>query len=286
MLTDVGELIVRLDGSVLRTLPLGGPVLSIGRTPDNGLSLPHPTVSGRHAELRLTTDGVVLTDTGSLNGTFVEGVRVPAHQPLRLSAGSAFRIGPFVLSLRLNEQDQAVESVQLEAQPVEEADGRPVYAAPEPPGEASSYLDFLPLIFQDGPFLGRFLLLFESMWEPLEQRQDHLSMYVDPRTCPASVLPWLAGWFDAPTASTWPEQRTRAVVAEAMDLNRWRGTTYGLARMIELCTGAQPDIRPSDDNPAVLCIHLPASVDRRLVEDLVQRHKPAHTGYTLAFDPT
>jgi phage tail-like protein len=285
MLTDVGELVVRLDGSVLRTLPLGGPVLTIGRTPDNGLSLPHPTVSGRHAELRLTPDGVVLTDTGSLNGTFVENVRVPPHQPLRLSAGSAFRIGPFVLSLRLNEQEPSLESVRVEAPPVEQADGRAVYPPPEPPGELSSYLDFLPLIFQDGPFLGRFLLLFESIWEPLEQRQDHLSMYVDPRTCPASILPWLAGWFDAPLASTWPEPRMRAVIAEAMDLNRWRGTTYGLARMIELCTGAQPDIRCSDASPAVLCIRVPATVDRRLVEDLIQRHKPAHTGYTLEFAP-
>jgi phage tail-like protein len=284
MVTDVGELVVRLDGSVLRSLPLGGPVLTIGRTPDNGLSLPHPTVSGRHAELRLTADGVVLTDTGSLNGTFVEGVRVPPHQPLRLSAGSAFRIGPFVLSLRLNDQHNGLVVEPPSVDPhVEKADGRPVYPPPEPPGEVSSYLEFLPLIFQDGPFLGRFLLLFESVWEPLEQRQDHLSMYVDPRTCPASVLPWLAGWFDAPLASTWPEQRRRAVIAEAMDLNRWRGTAYGLARMIELCAGAQPEIRPSDNDPSVLCIQVPASVDRRLVEDLIQRHKPAHTGYTLEF---
>ena len=285
MLTDVGELIVRLDGSVLRTLPLGGPVLSIGRTPDNELSLPHPTVSGRHAELRLTSDGVVLTDTGSLNGTYVEGVRVPPHQPLRLSAGSAFRIGPFVLSLRLNEDNGAAEPPPPPA-PVEQADGRPAYPPPDPPGEVSSYLEFLPLIFQDGPFLGRFLLLFESVWEPLEQRQDHLSMYVDPRTCPASVLPWLAGWFDAPIGAAWSEARTRSVIAEAMDLNRWRGTEYGLARMIELCTGTQPDIRPSEDDPSVLHIRVPAAVERRLVEDLVVRHKPAHTGYILAFEPT
>src|SRR2546427_437089 len=43
---------------------------------------------------------------------------------------------------------------------------------------ASRYLADLPTVFQDPmfPFLGRYLRIFEHIWEPFEWRQDHIEL--------------------------------------------------------------------------------------------------------------
>jgi phage tail-like protein len=150
------------------------------------------------------------------------------------------------------------------------------------------YRRYLPDIFQDDDFLRRFLHIFEDIWEPLEHRQDHIEMYFDPRTCPASFLPWLASWLDVPFHPHWPEARHRRLLSQAMELYTWRGTRYGLVRMIEVCTGLVPTITESPTQPFVFHIRiiLPpgmsgGEVDRNLIEELIQTHKPAHAGYIL-----
>lgn len=49
---------------------------SIGRDPRNDLTLDDPRVSRQHALVRITTEGVTLTDLNSGNGTFVNGQRI------------------------------------------------------------------------------------------------------------------------------------------------------------------------------------------------------------------
>jgi phage tail-like protein len=160
-----------------------------------------------------------------------------------------------------------------------------VYQVPPPAEPVSSYLDFLPVIFQDGDFLGRFLLIFQSIWEPLEQRQDHMDMYFDPRTCPVPFLAWLADWFGVSIGQVADEGRLRNLLSEAVELYRWRGTRYGMTRLIEVCTGITPLIVETPTNPSILHIRVwvpPSSgVDRDTIERLVQAHKPAHTAYLL-----
>jgi pSer/pThr/pTyr-binding forkhead associated (FHA) protein len=68
--------------------------LRIGRHDQNDIMLSGPTVSTRHATLRREPVGVVLEDEGSLNGTFVNGVRV--EQQL-LEDGDRIQIGPHQL---------------------------------------------------------------------------------------------------------------------------------------------------------------------------------------------
>jgi phage tail-like protein len=128
-------------------------------------------------------------------------------------------------------------------------------------------------------------MIMESIWEPLEWRENHLHMYLDPKTCPPTFLPWLASWLEPEQDTTWPEGRLRDLVARSMELFRWRGTRYGLARTIELCTGFAPRI--SDDPSQPYCfrvqLEVPRSggVDRRLLERLIEAQKPAHAGYVL-----
>lgn len=54
-------------------------VTTIGRLADRIVVIDDPGVSRRHAEIRRTADGFRLVDTGSTNGTYVNGARVADH---------------------------------------------------------------------------------------------------------------------------------------------------------------------------------------------------------------
>jgi hypothetical protein len=67
--------IIDIDGQ--RYL-LTGPVTVIGRGSEADIVVDDSGVSRRHLEIRVTPAGVIATDLGSTNGTFVEGHRVDA----------------------------------------------------------------------------------------------------------------------------------------------------------------------------------------------------------------
>ncbi len=58
----------------------------------------------------------------------------------------------------------------------------------------SSYLKYLPALYSESEFMGRFLLIFESVLGPLEGMIDNLAYYFDPGICPEEMLNWLASW--------------------------------------------------------------------------------------------
>ncbi len=60
-----------------------GTVLTVGRTQANDIVLDDPLVSRRHATVRVETNGAVLTDLGSFNGTFVNERRIAGSVALR-----------------------------------------------------------------------------------------------------------------------------------------------------------------------------------------------------------
>ena len=77
-----------------QTYQLSGRVTRLGRHDENDVVLAGPTVSARHATVRIEPVGVVLEDEGSLNGTFVNGERT--EQRL-LEEGDRIQIGPHLL---------------------------------------------------------------------------------------------------------------------------------------------------------------------------------------------
>jgi pSer/pThr/pTyr-binding forkhead associated (FHA) protein len=48
----------------------------VGRKPESNIVLADPNVSRNHAEIRPSSEGFVLVDLGSTNGSKVNGVRV------------------------------------------------------------------------------------------------------------------------------------------------------------------------------------------------------------------
>ena len=78
---------------------LGDGPLVLGRLPECDVVINDPNVSRRHAEFRRTTDGVVVTDLGSTNGTRVNGIPVRERQ---LTSGDEITVGSTTLVIELS----------------------------------------------------------------------------------------------------------------------------------------------------------------------------------------
>ncbi len=72
------------------------PQITIGRSPENVVILPDPTVSRRHATIRVEDGRVVLIDLGSTNGTFVYNSETGSFdkvEKIELKPGMIVRFG-------------------------------------------------------------------------------------------------------------------------------------------------------------------------------------------------
>ncbi|MEZ6061834.1 MAG: EAL domain-containing protein [Planctomycetaceae bacterium] len=71
---------------------------SVGRHPDNSLCIANSTVSGRHAELILAGDQILVRDRDSTNGTLLNGRRIQTVEALR--HGDILHFGNVMFTLR------------------------------------------------------------------------------------------------------------------------------------------------------------------------------------------
>jgi phage tail-like protein len=162
---------------------------------------------------------------------------------------------------------------------------------------ASSYLDYLPAIFRQEPFVGSFLLAFETILsgtgpeQPgLETAISHLADYLDPVTTKEEFLPWLAGWVTLSLRADWDEATKRSFIQQIVPLYRLRGTKAGLERMLELYTGQLPEVDDDFEQPAhFFQVRLrlneadPELLQRKqqIARAIIDQEKPAHTFYAL-----
>ena len=86
---------------------LEGKEVSVGRAPDNDLTLPDQFCSSRHALIIVTPEGYAVRDQGSKNGVFVNGVKILAETPLR--RGDEILLG----STRIVFDEQAPTRVEM-----------------------------------------------------------------------------------------------------------------------------------------------------------------------------
>jgi hypothetical protein len=71
--------------------------LDIGRGPSSGLVLDDSYVSSKHASVEYDADGLMLSDLGSTNGTYVNEAMITA--PTRLKRGDVVQVGSFVFEV-------------------------------------------------------------------------------------------------------------------------------------------------------------------------------------------
>jgi phage tail-like protein len=100
----------------------------------------------------------------------------------------------------------------------------------------SAYLDFLPAIYREVDFVGRFLSIFECGFEPTVQTLDTLWAHLDPLTAPTALLPFLAHWVGWNIDTRWDIDQQRRLIRNAITLYRWHGTRWGLRFYLHLYT--------------------------------------------------
>ncbi|MDQ3347639.1 MAG: sigma 54-interacting transcriptional regulator [Acidobacteriota bacterium] len=106
--------LVALSGPMAgEVLPASGAEVTMGRDPASGICVADRSLSRTHCALALETDGWVIRDLGSANGTFVNGIQV---QQQALRDGDQIRAGESVFLLCLRPQAAASAGVQLVAE--------------------------------------------------------------------------------------------------------------------------------------------------------------------------
>ena len=159
--------------------------------------------------------------------------------------------------------------------------------------------EMLPAMFHDDDLSQRWCDGLDDVIAPVPATLDNLWAYLDPTLAPLDFVMWLAGWVGLPIDQTWSEQRRRELVARAHRLYDYRGTAGGLADLIELFSGARPEISdgggvvwsPTPDAPmpgtadAELVVRLEVddtdSVDESRLENMVEMNKPAHVVHRI-----
>ncbi len=99
------------------------------------------------------------------------------------------------------------------------------------------YLQYLPEIYAHDDFMGRFLMLFESFWKPVNQQIDQVAHYFDPDLTPPRFVPWLSSWMGLPVDDNLPLERMRTLLKHAMPIFQRRGTLEALKMYLEIYTG-------------------------------------------------
>jgi phage tail-like protein len=173
----------------------------------------------------------------------------------------------------------------------------------------SSYLDFLPAIYQEEEFIGRFISIFEQAYDPAVETIDNLWAYLDPLTAPEALLPFLAHWVAWELDPRWSSQQQRRLIKNAIPIYRWQGTRWGLRFFLHLYTGLPLDeehikitevfeqgfvlgktligqdsmIGGGRPYHFIVELHLdyPNQVNEAIVREIIERQKPAFSTYEL-----
>jgi phage tail-like protein len=166
-------------------------------------------------------------------------------------------------------------------------------SSPHPLGDA------LPALFQEDGFTQRFMSAFDSSLAPIFATLDNLTAYLDPWLAPPDFLEWLGSWFGLVLDEAWSVDRRRAVLANAFEFYRMRGTVKGLKAQVETLTGGTAEIidtggvatstkageaLPGSPNFALMvrvAVDDPSTINASRLDALVAAAKPAHVTHKV-----
>ncbi|APR88474.1 NHL repeat domain protein [Minicystis rosea] len=182
-------------------------------------------------------------------------------------------------------------------------------------GGVTRYLDHLPAVLQQGPFIGPFLTAFERILsgpppgttpppgvtppEGIEQILDRIDTFFDPDLAPEDFIPWLAGWVALALRDDWDLATRRAFIGKVVPLYKKRGTRAGLRELLDTQAAAVSVVDHDDDlipprfNAAspehyfevIVRVSgndaLAMARTVRQIISIVDREKPAHSYYGL-----
>lgn len=269
-------------------ITVGRQGLRVGRLSDNNLMLNHREISRQHMRITWREDDTFLAeDLNSSNGVWLNDSRLVPRVAEEIQEGDVLRCGPFLFTfVRLVFPEPEVverpsEFADMALSPVAKSmNGYP----PGIPTDQSNWLDYLPSIYSDDEFLGRYLLIMESIMSPIVWMVDNFDLYLSPDTAPQAWMQWMASWFDLLLLPELPLDRQREIMRQAGWLFMRRGTRAGLERLLELYFGVTPEI--IENEPCHFMVRLPLSESSsnlgvEVADRLINSQKPAFASYTL-----
>ncbi len=109
-----------------------------------------------------------------------------------------------------------------------------------------SYVQLLPECFQESKegenFLHRFLSVFQTMYDTIQEEINDISKYFDPTLIEENDISWLADWVGCPLLAEESKQIQRKWIQNSFSLIQKKGTVEGLSRLLTLITGVKPAI--------------------------------------------
>ncbi len=89
--SDNAQVLVEVDGKIVREQPLNKPILTVGRLSSNDIPILADRVSRLHARIRWENGSWLIEDADSLNGISIKGTRVDRHV---LANGDSILLAP------------------------------------------------------------------------------------------------------------------------------------------------------------------------------------------------
>lgn len=129
------------------------PVLRVGRHSTNDIVLSDASISRYHSEIEVRPNGIMITDLGSSNGTFINNQRLDPNSQAFVRPGEQLRIGNVITILEQN-------AAPAQPRPVAPGYQRP----PEPPRPRPAYNEPPVAQFEEVPFATN---------RPAQYRQDY-----------------------------------------------------------------------------------------------------------------
>jgi phage tail-like protein len=166
-------------------------------------------------------------------------------------------------------------------------------------GTGHSICSTLPSLYQEDELAGRFLSGLDEVLAPIFCTLDNLETYFDAQLTPVDFLEWLSGWVGVVLDETWPLQRQRDLVSQAGELYLSRGTVWGLAALVAIYTGVEPEIIDSggaawspipggalpgsSEHRVRIRLRIPkgSAIERGRLERIVAMNKPAHVVHEI-----
>lgn len=100
----------------------------------------------------------------------------------------------------------------------------------------------LPGSYQRNQSLKNYLMIFQHFNNSFNNKLDNIHNFFNPMVTDKKALFWLSSWFSLEIGTDLPENRYRMLIREIVTLYQWRGTKYGLERILEIISGSKPEI--------------------------------------------
>ncbi len=179
-----------------------------------------------------------------------------------------------------------------------------------------AYMDYLPVLYREVDFIGRFIKIFEQAFQPIIDSFEVMWANLDPLTAPELLLPFLSHWTGWQLDPILDLKQQRRLMKRATEIYTWRGTRRGLRLYLHLYTGLPLDEDIPDENAKRIGITEPIGesfvigaavigevvlgggrafhfevtlrpdrsqeIDERLIRKIIEQEKPAFCSYELS----